>query len=272
MKIKKYFSFNEEKDALKIIKNGFPKNKIDYGDMYVIAKYFRQKYNLGKVKLYRILIKFCKNIDKNFNPVLNADSIKKWINSAMNYNLRIIDNVEISKKDIEFLKQIETEKDRKILFIILILTKAFKKGNTKRDFNYKKSNNYYIRYSNFPDIIHLADLKNTTENDIAKILHKYKKYFTLYFPEKKLLGVNFIDKNPEKKIQITDFDNIMDYYYLFFGAKVEKCAICGNEFVKKSNRQKYCEKCSENIKRKQGRERKIKQREREKMSRFRLNL
>ena len=38
-----------------------------------------------------------------------------------------IESVTISKKDIEFLKRIPVDSDRRILFSILILAKSFKK-------------------------------------------------------------------------------------------------------------------------------------------------
>ena len=262
MRIKKYFIFDEETKAKQIIKNGFPDNKIDYGEMYLVAKYFRQKYNLKEKELREILIKFCKKQDGEFNPIRDSKNLRKWIKSAMNYNLRIINSITISENDINFIKKIETERDKKIFFAILVLVKSFKKGSTRIGIDYKKSDKYYLRYSNLGDIIKIAGLKNTKDVDIAKIIYNYQEHFTFYMPEKELIRVEWIDKTPQGEITISEFDNLLSLYAILFGEKFERCSICGKEYIKKSNRQKYCEKCVEDIKRKQTRKRVAKHRER----------
>jgi len=250
MRTKKQFSFDEERDAEKIIENGFLNNTIDYGKIYIIAKYFRQNFNYGKIRLERELIKFCKEQDENFNPIIDSEIIKKWVTSGINYSLRKIDNISISQKEIDFLKTIEIEKDRKLLFITLVMTKALKKGSTRITKNkLKKSDNYYIRYSNFLDIIHLSKINNITEVGLTDILHKYKKHFTFYEPERELIRIEFVDKNMEKEIIIDEPERALDYYTLFFNTNgtVIECNVCGKKIVKKSNRQKLCAKCSKTI-------------------------
>lgn len=247
MRTKKLFSFDEEKDAEEVIVNGFPNGVIDYGKMYVVAKYFRQHFNYGEIRLEREIIKFCKAQDPNFNPITEVESIKKWIVSAMGYNLRKIDSVIISPKEIAFVKEIDSEKDRKILFAILILTKALKTGNTRRKKDeYKTSPNYYIHFSNFTDVIHICQLKNLTEVDLADILFKYKEHFTFYNPEKQLIKVNYVDNNIKEGITIDKLDKAMDYYELLFDKKQPHfyCVDCGKEIVKNSNKQKRCKECS----------------------------
>ena len=124
MRSKKVFSFDEEKDAEEVIKNGFPNGTIDYNKMYLVAKYFRKSFKYGAIRLERELIKFCKDQDRNFNPVIDADSVKKWVKSAMNYELRKIDSITISQKEIDALKNIDQPHERKLLFITFVLSKA----------------------------------------------------------------------------------------------------------------------------------------------------
>ena len=132
MRTKKDFIFDEKSEAKKIINNGFENNKIDYGKMYLVAKYIKDKNNYGALRLEKELIKFCTDADKEFNPITQRDYIKKWVKSAMEYSLREINEVYISKKDVEFLKTIEQEKERKILFATLIIAKALKVSGTRR--------------------------------------------------------------------------------------------------------------------------------------------
>jgi len=248
MRIKKRFLFDEEQEAERIIAQGFQNNKIDYKEMYLVAKYFREKYNLGAIRLENKLIEFCKQYDKNFNPIANREAISKWINSAINYKLRKIEKIDISKKEIEILKKIEYNRDRKLLFMTLLFSKALKVGNTRRNTpTYKPSNNYYIRYGNFKDIIEMSELANISETKFAKILNKYKHMFIFYTPEKELIKLEFVDKKPKNTISITNLDSPLESYQEIFGKNMTYCEICGTEIFKRSRNQKYCKDCAHKI-------------------------
>lgn len=250
MRSKKVFSFDEEKDAELMYKEGFPNGIIDYAKMYLIAKYIRQIFNFGEIRLERELIRFCQEQDKNFNPIKEAPTIRKWINSAMNYNLRKIESIPISLKEIEFLKTITNAKDRKILYCSLLLSKALKRGNIRRKKKkFRSSDNHYIHYSNFSDIIRLSRINNISEMDLANIFHNYQEYLTFYNPERELIRLNFIDKNPENEMIIHNPADMMDYYGVLFEhhRPVAHCIRCGDEIKKNSNKQKYCKKCAKQV-------------------------
>jgi len=254
MRNKKTFSFDEEKDAEDIIAHGFKHDTIDYSKMYVIAKYFKDMFGYGEIRLERELVKFCKSHDKNFNPVVESESLKKWIRSAMTYSLRKIECVQVSKKEIEFLKKIDTTRDRKLLFMTLVLAKALKFRNTRRD---KKetvqSKNYYIHYNNLLDIIRLSELKNITEIKLASILHNYKDHLTFYNPERELIKINFVDADMTDGIDIDNMDDLLGYYDKFFSkeelylTKEARCEKCGKEITTPKTSQKYCSACAGEI-------------------------
>lgn len=244
MRTKKYFSFDEETLSEDIITEGFDET-IDYGKMYLVAKYFRQKFNYGEKRLEREVIDFCMKQDPLFNPILEMNAIRRWVNSALKYNLRKIETVSISLKDIEFLKTIPLDKDRKILFSILVLSKALKNSSTRRK---KKDTgnttpNFYIRYNNIADIIALSGISGLTENRVLKTINKYKEYFFFYFPEKRLIRVDFIDKSPEKEYEIKNMEDIEKEYESIFGKNVSTCSECGRPYSRKSNNQKLCPEC-----------------------------
>lgn len=257
MRNKKTFSFNEEIDAEKLYNNGFENGVIDYSSMYLVAKYIRQTFGFGEIRLEKEIIRFCKKQDKNFNPVTEASAIKKWINSALNYDLRKIDSISVSQKEIDFLKDIKNNRDRKLLFSTLVFSKALKKGNVKRNKSkLKTSNNYYIHYSNFSDIIRLTKLTNISEIDLADIFYAHPELFTFYEPERELIRLEFVDKNPQKEINIFNLNNIAEHYTILFEKKkpVSICMNCGKEITKNSNKQKYCKKCAKEIRLRQKRE------------------
>lgn len=250
MRTKKDFLFNEMDEVQKIITDGFENDKIDYGKMYLVAKYLKDKNNYGALRLEKELIDFCLNADKEFNPITQRGYIKKWVSSAMGYSLREITEIYISKKDVEFLKTIPIEKDRKVLFATLIIAKALKISGTRRKKKeYEKSNKYYIKYNNLSDIARISAIPNFTEIDVADLFHKYMEYFDIYPPEKELLGVRFLDKEDNKDIRITNFDDVSDDYNFLFKdyVGVGVCEVCGTKFERASNRQKYCKECAKEI-------------------------
>ena len=123
----------------------------------------------------------------------DAESIQKWVTSAMNYDLRKIENITISQQEIDFLKTIESSKDRKLLFMTLVLSKALKhRGTRRKKTEFKISDNYYIHYNNFSDIIRLSGLKNVSEIDLADVYSKYSEHLTFILSPPKvtiLLGI-----------------------------------------------------------------------------------
>lgn len=246
MGTRKMFSFDEEKDAEEIIKNGFGTSFIDYNKMYIVAKYFRDKFGYGAIRLERELIKFCKDHDKNFNPVTEAAFIKKWVNSAMNYEMRKVDEIFVSKKEIDILSEIENDKERRLLFSTLVFSKAIKGSSTRRKNKTKsKSGNHYIRYNNLLDIIRISQVKGVSETKLCYIFNKHKEILgTKYTPEKEIIRLDFVSEE-DIEIIIEDVSDVMQYYDKLFGETMEKCADCGKMFEKTTGNKVRCDLCSQ---------------------------
>lgn len=260
MRIKKYFYFDEERVAEDIIKNGFENNKIDYGKMYILSRYFYHILGYRNNDLQNELITFCKKYEPTFNPIINYSTINKWVTSAEKYNLRKVESVVITERELSNLSLIENIRERKVMFIILVLAKARKQGNTrvgKEDF--KESDNFYIKYDNFTDVIRLANIPSLTINKICEILHKHLNMITLYSPEKELIKLEYAD--PSKNgFTIYDLENVSDAYEVFFGENLAKCENCGRAYSKNSNRQRYCSNCKNIVKKNKDKEFKRKER------------
>lgn len=254
MRSKRVFFFDEEREAKETILYGFPGGKIDYNRMYLVAKYFRQSLNYGAVRLEKEIISFCQKQDKNFNAIVEAEAVKKWVNSAMAYDLRKIDSVSITKWEIDSLRQVPNARDRKILFVILVFSKALKQGNTRRDKSkLKVSTNYYIRYSNFQDIIRLSKVSNLTEIGLSNLLYNYASFFTFYNPEKELIRLEYVDNSPQQDFVIYELEDVASSYEIFFGKNIVSCENCGQTFSRTNGNQRYCHTCSSEIRAKRKR-------------------
>lgn len=251
MKFDKKYSFDEEAEAVEILKNGFPDGNINYIGMQKVAKYYRNVLNFGKKRLENAIIDFCKQQNPDFNPVIEAESIKKWIRSAETHNLRKINEIIITKSEMDAIKGIKNLKNRKVLFATLVLAKAVKQGKTGKAISTKNTDKYFINYSNLLDIAKLSGMK-ITEIQIADIFYEFGKdgLMTFYSPERESILLTFTNDASEVALTITNPENFMDYYKEYFGGDVIACSICGAEVIKKSGTHTRCESCSKEIKKK----------------------
>jgi len=246
MGIKKSFSFDEQKEAEEIFRNGFPDKKLDYQKMYTIAKYFRETFGYGEIRLERELLRFCKEQDKNFNPITEQDTINKWIRAAMRYKLRKVTEIIITLSEVNLLKTIENKKERKILFTTLVLAKALKQKSKKN------TDNFYIWYSDLLDIVHLSKISGLKETDVAKVFNTHKNLFTFYSAEKEGIRVNYADPGKDGE-PVYSLNDIPLSYEMIFGTFCEKCK---KPFLKNGNKQKYCKECAKEIIKEKDRNRK----------------
>ena len=245
MRFKKEYSFDEKKDAEYIIEHGFSEGKINYGDVQKVAKYFRNVSGFGAVRLEREIIKFCKEQDSDFNPIIERESIKKWVKSAMTNTLRKIDEIVITHYEMDKIKTVTNLKHRKLLFATLVLAKAIKKGKTGINKKETVSDKYYIQYDKLLDIIRLSKVQ-MTEIQLCDIFYEFGQQglLTFYNPEKELILLNFTNDDDKKAITITDPNQFLEYYKVYFGGDMINCSVCGKEIVKNSNSRTMCEDCA----------------------------
>jgi hypothetical protein len=248
MRTKKLYSFDEKKSAEETLLKGFPNGKIDSGEMSVVAKYFRNVRGLGAVKMERELISFCQSQDPDFNPIIESHTIKNWIKFALENDLRKIGSITITHSEIDVIKTIENLKERKILFSILVLSKALKQGATRKNKSVQISDKYYIHYNNIATIISLSQSK-ITERDLAKVLGKFRNLGLLFFysPEKQLIRLEFVNNSGPLAMTIDAPEKALEYYRAFFGGDIYYCPNCGKETVKSGNNQSLCKECSKLI-------------------------
>ena len=107
---------NEKKEVEKIIETGNIGDKPTY-TLGLLAKYYRQVEKLGVENTINKLNDFMKNNYKGYIPALWENTIENISKNGMKYNLREIDNIKITKGEIEYIRKLNNIKYEISIFI-----------------------------------------------------------------------------------------------------------------------------------------------------------
>jgi hypothetical protein len=230
------YSFHEERDALDVITNGFSDGFATGREGSLVAKYYKKEFGYGEVRLERAVIDFCKKHDPSFNAIVQADSIEKWVRDAMNFDFRKVTNVRITHAEMREIKKIKDLRSRKILFMILVLSKSTPEEREK----------YYFRDEFLPLLRDALDFKSTE----LTLAGEFKPFIDAglivrYSPESKSCFIKFASNDGSVAMRIPDPSQALERYRSFFGGDIFYCANgCGTEIVKTGNKTKYCPECA----------------------------
>jgi hypothetical protein len=263
---KKIYSFDERKDAEEVANLGFTNKLVNPREAGLLAKYYRNVYGFGAIRLEKTLVAFCKEQEPDFNPVTEAESIKRWVRNAMQNRLRKVDTILITHAEMDVIKAIKDLKHRKILFVTLVLAKAVKKGGTNKNQPASTSDKHYLHYSMLPKI---ADMMNfrVTELGVVDVLSNYiDSLVTPYSAEKECFLVNYVNPTGPVAMTITDPDKALEFYNVFFEGELVYCPNCGDVMKKTGNRQERCKKCSTEIRREKSIEKSKKYRDKKRVT------
>ena len=211
---------NEKKQAEYIIEKGEVGNK-PTSTLFLLAKYYRQKENLNKEQTFNKLNEFMEKNYKNYNSATWEDIIEDISKKANKYPLREIDYIEITKSEIDTIRNICNIKYEKLLFTMLCYAKLYNKISDK--------NNGWVN----------TDIKEIFR--VARVSVRYKN-------DNLNLRVAFVDNDSETVLKIDDFRELGYEYLNYIGdGKFIRCECCKRLIRKKSNNQKYCTDCYKRI-------------------------
>ena len=214
--------FNEKKYAEEIIKSGF-KRFMSTRDLIILSKYF---FYMGKSQseVSNDIIDFCSKKIRSFNLVVYEDKINYSIRKAGNSEIRIPDNIEIFKEEIDKFSS-ESYNNQKLLFTMLVIAKVF-----------GKKSSYYVNAS-LTDIFSLSKVYYSKDEKIQVMNELYEKgYISPTYTGG--IKINYALNSGTDGIRVSDFDNIVSFLPVY-------CDICGKEIDKKPRRHMRCEVCNE---------------------------
>lgn len=221
--------FDESKYALEMLQNGFKNEHEMFHDLLILSKYL---FHIGKDKtqVKADIFEFCSANIADFNRYLFAKEINRVVTQAANSKLRTGTTVYIYESDMDTINSMDDEKQRKILFVFLVLyrlyNRPFEVGLNELFKMAKVSANSSDRY----EILHTLHKKELIQTSVDL---KYK--------------VLIDAPSGEEICQVSDFDNMIMYYYQMKGQTIAKCESCNGMMVPRGRNQKYCTNCSAKI-------------------------
>ena len=232
---------NEKKQVEYIIEKGEVGNK-PTSTLFLLAKYYRQKENLNKEQTFNKLNEFMEKNYKNYNSATWEDIIEDISKKANKYPLREIDYIEITKSEIDTIRNICNIKYEKLLFTMLCYAKLYNKISDK--------NNGWVN-TDIKELFRVARVSVRYRNDKFLYLNDLETAGLISFSNKNdnlNLRVTFVDNNSDTVLKIDDFRELGYEYLNYIGdGKFIRCECCKKLIRKKSNKQKYCTDCYKRI-------------------------
>ena len=232
---------NEKKQAEYIIEKGEVGNK-PTSTLFLLAKYYRQKENLNKEQTFNKLNEFMEKNYKNYNSATWEDIIEDISKKANKYPLREIDYIEITKSEIDTIRNVCNIKYEKLLFTMLCYAKLYNKIYDK--------NNGWVN-TDIKEIFRVARVSVRYRNDKFLYLNDLETAGLISFSNKNdnlNLRVTFIDDDSKTILRIDDFRELGYEYLNYIGdGKFIRCDCCKRLVRKKSKHDystKYCNECS----------------------------
>ena len=217
-------------------------NNEDLGDkpsatLNLLARYYRE---IGKTddEIKNLLDNFLKSCLKDsYKPSKWIDSIFYQVKKSGKYSLKKVDEVTVTKSEIDTIQNVKGKARQKVLFTLLILAKFY---NAVSDTNNNWCNMEYKKIFKLANVQLSTDNQALLMNDLYSLgLIKYSKNIS-----KLNVSVNFIDNDSDIILSITQLRDLGKEYLMFCGEGYIRCEKCGVPIKKSRNgRTKYCFKC-----------------------------
>lgn len=227
-------------------------NKVTYrkvsSDLRLIGKYYLSQYD--KQTSIELMVDFMNRVSDN------GEKWRKTITSIVNdligkedFELRDIEEIYITKNELDIIKSLDSELEQKYTFGLIVYCKIW---------NYKKKGKF-VRIESTTHFAKDCDVNLNRENR-EKLFNRLKNKELINIPRKTgsdSVEVLCVDYEGEVglTIPIVHIEKFIYYFYQWSGKyKVKKCQECGELILIKSKTcpPKRCNNCAKKIKNKQG--------------------
>jgi len=208
-----------------------------------IAKYYTYK-GFSKKEVRAKLDEFLLSVDPNISLVTWSGTLDNAAKYATKYQLIMIDDIEITKNEMQTIDAIDGKQLRRLAFTLLCLAKYFYAVSPKTDYWVSTPDN---------EIMNMANI-NTSIKRQSAMFNQLHELGLIRFSKKidnLSVQVLFI-KDGETAIRIDDFRNLGYQYLMYHGKEYYKCQNCGltthdDRETKTGPKRKYCRECAYKI-------------------------
>ena len=215
----------------------------DLGDkpsstLNLLARYYRE---IGKNddEIKELLSDFLNRCLKDkYKESKWIDSIFYQVVKSKKYNLKKVDNVIVTKSEMEIIQSVKGKSRQKVLFTLLVLSKYY---NAVSDKNKNWTNLEYKK------IFKLANVQLSIQNQALLINDLYNCGFVNVSKNvgKPNIQVNFVDNESDGVLTITRLKDLGKEYLMFCGEDYIRCQKCGTLVKNYKNTNKYCKTCGQ---------------------------
>lgn len=215
----------------------------DLGDkpsstLNLLARYYRE---IGKNddEIKELLSDFLNRCLKDkYKESKWIDSIFYQVVKSKKYTLKKVDNVIVTKSEMEIIQSVKGKSRQKVLFTLLVLAKYY---NAVSDKNKNWTNLEYKK------IFKLANVQLSIQNQALLINDLYNCGFVNVSKNvgKPNIQVNFVDNESDGVLTITRLKDLGKEYLMFCGEDYIRCQKCGTLIKNYRNTNKYCKTCGQ---------------------------
>lgn len=212
-----------------------------------ITRYFLHSLNQNDEENYKSTVEWLKKHHINFDEIYYSNLISDAIKKAHKKPFYCIENIKITRSELNIISSLDNLRAEKILFVLLCMAKQQAASNGFA--------NGLVKYS-ITDLCKTARI-SVPSDEREYILYNIVQKGFLDYPKKnntQCLIVNFIDNDDEVVLNLTESDCYeLAYLYLSWkndGKGYTKCQRCGRIIKQsKTKPKKYCEECAKEAER-----------------------
>ena len=237
------FLFNERSAIENMIKMHIVDNDNIFITIKDLARYNYFVNQMDKVDNYKSILRYLQKYGQNINEENVYQVIDECIQRAKKYPFKQVDEVCITKNELEFIKKLDDIKKEKIAFVLLASTKYY---------DAIRGTQYNTSYMKNSDICKLARVTiPATERNIFMqfaydkgVLSRHSRAAST---EKKVLFVSQ-DDNDEVVLRLKEND-FKDLAYTYLAYKTpnqfRRCSSCNCWMKKDTKDRRLCKECSD---------------------------
>lgn len=237
---------NEKKYAQDIYDGKNKETKSVLTKIGYVTRHLLYSLNKNDEENYKSTVEWLKKYHNNFDEIYYSNLISDAIKKAHKKPFYCIDNIKVTKSELDIISSLDNLRAEKILFVLLCMAKqqAMSNGFT----------NGLVKYS-ITDLCKTARI-SVPADEREYILYNIIQKGFLGYPKKnntQCLIVNFIDNSDDEAVLSLNEADCYELAYLYLSWKNDgkgytKCQRCGRMIKQsKTKPKKYCEECAQEV-------------------------